>query len=86
MKSIASIGFDGIYALYHRNNQPVKIGDLVTDFGDNIHIVRAATAPRHKGSTGEILTNQGFFSPYGLKCKFVNIHPDNCVSPIQASD
>ena len=85
MNNITSAGFDGIYALYDKNDQPVKAGVVLTDFRGDIHTVKSATAPLHEHSTGRIYTNKGSFFPSVFDCKFVNIRPDNAISPIQAS-
>jgi hypothetical protein len=85
MNNITSSGFDGIYALYNKENQPVKVGVVLTDFRGNIHTVKSGTAPQHENSTGRIYTNKGSFFPSVFDCKFVNIHPDSVVSPVQTN-
>ena len=85
MNNITSAGFDGIYALYDKNDQSVKAGAILFDNRSGIHVVKSATAPLHEHSTGRIYTNKGSFFPSVFDCKFINIRPDNAISPIQAS-
>jgi len=85
MISITSIGHDGVYGLYDKNNKPVKAGAILFDNRNGIHVVKSAQAPQKASSTGSIHTNKGYYCPSVFDCELVNIHPDSVVSPIQAS-
>ena len=77
MSSITSSGFDGIYGLYDKDGNKVKLNTVVKDHKGTIHTIQSAKAPQHAGSTGRVYTDKGSYFPSVFDLKFVNIHPDS---------
>jgi ribosomal protein L21E len=55
--------------LVNKQGKEVKPGDTVVSFRGDVEVMKAATPPRHSGSTGRVLTDRGEFYPgvYNLK-------------------
>ncbi len=50
--------------------QPVKVGDMVTNFRGEPSIVLGMTEPRHSGSTGRIRVDFGEYYPSVFQCEW----------------